>query len=87
MKDPYKILEYPLSTEKAVREMEATNSLLFVVSLKAKKQEIKKAVEEAFEVKVKGVRTMIDKRGKKRAYIKLSPDTPAIDVTTKLGLV
>lgn len=85
--DSYKILQYPLSTEKAVREMEATNSLLFVVHRKAKKQEIKKAAEEAFEVKVISVRTLIDTDGKKRAYIKLSPNTPAIDVTTKLGLV
>lgn len=85
--DPYKILQYPLSTEKAVREMEAANSLLFVVARDAKKQEIKKAAEEAFDVKVLRVRTLVDKEGKKRAYIKLSPDTPAIDVTTKLGLV
>ena len=87
MKDPYQILQYPLSTEKAVREMEASNSLLFVVHRDAKKQDIKRATEEAFGVKVLKVRTMIDTKGKKRAYIKLHPDTPAIDVTTKLGLV
>lgn len=87
MKDPYKILQYPLSTEKAVKEMEASNSLLFVVGRDAKKQDIKKAAEEAFDVKVLRVRTLVGPDGKKRAYIKLSPDTPAIDVTTKLGLV
>ncbi len=85
--DPYKILQYPLSTEKAVREMESSNSLLFVVFRNAKKQEIKKATEEAFGVKVLKVRTLVDRENKKRAYIQLSPDTPAIDVTTKLGLI
>ncbi len=67
--------------------MESENKLIFVVDRKAKKQDIKKATEEAFEVKVLQVRTLIGTDGKKRAYIKLSPNTPAIDVTTKLGLI
>ena len=86
MKDSYDIVKYPLMTEKAVRLMEAENKLIFVVDKKAKKPEIKKAVEEVFKVKVLKVSTLIVK-GKKKAYTKLSPDTPAIDVATQLGLM
>ena len=86
MNDIYKIIKYPLATEKAVRLMEAENKLLFVVDLKAKKPDIKKAIEEMFKVKVIKVNTLITK-GKKRAYIKLHPDNPAIDIATQLGIM
>ena len=38
-------------------------------------------------VKIEKVNTLIDRDGKKRAFIKFSMDTPAIDVATKLGLI
>ena len=85
--DPYKIIKYPLATEKAVRIMEAENKLVFVVDNKATKKDIKQAVETAFKVKVIRVNTMNTISGKKKAYVKLAIDTPAIDVATQLGLM
>ena len=85
--DPYKIIKYPLSTEKSVRLMESENKLIFVVDKRAKKQEIKKAIEELFKAKVLKVTTFISPKGEKRAYIKFSPETPAIDIATQLGLM
>ena len=85
--DQYKIIKYPLATEKAVRLMESENKLLFVVDLKAKKSEIKEAIEKEFKLKVVKVNTLIDRAGHKRAYISISPETPAIDVATQLGLM
>lgn len=87
MKDPYQIIKYPIATEKAVRIMEAENKIIIMVDRKANKPEIKKAVEEAFNVKVQKVNTLITPAGKKKAYIKLSPETPAIDVATQLGML
>lgn len=87
MKNPYDILDYPLRTEKAVREIEANNCILFIVKNDATKKQIKWAVEKAFDVKVVNIRTMIDTTGRKRAYVKLSQDTPAIDISTELGMV
>lgn len=85
--DPYKIIKYPLATEKSVRIMESENKLIFIVSRKATKSQIKKAVEEVFKVKVIRVTTLITPEGNKKAYVKLSPETPALDVTTQLGLM
>lgn len=85
--DPYSILEYPLSTEKAVREMEAENKLVFMVALNSNKKQIRWAVQKAFNAKVLAVRTEITPEGKKKAIIKLSPTTPASEITTQLGLV
>ena len=80
------IIKYPLSTEKSIRLLEAENKLIFIVDRKAKKDDIKKAVETTFKVKVVKVNTLITARGKK-AYVKLSMETPAIDVATQLGLM
>ena len=81
------VISHPLATEKAVRIMEKENKLLFVVDLKSKKIDIKKAVEKLFEVKVVKVNTFVTNRGEKRAYVKLSQNNPAIDIMTRLGLM
>lgn len=85
--ETHRVIKYPLSTEKAVRAMQAENKLLFVVDGKATKTDIRNAVEKAFNVKVVAVNTLFDRDGEKRAYVQLSPEHPAIDVTTKLGLM
>ncbi len=81
------VLKYPLTTEKNVKLMQRENKLVFIVERKANKQEIKKAIEEFFKVKVEKVSTSILPNGKKKAYIKLFATTPAIDVATNLGLM
>ncbi len=83
----YAVLKYPVSTEKAIRMMESQNKLVFVVERKAKKADIKKAFEVTFKVKVTAVRTVITPRSQKRAYITLSPESPALDIATQLGMM
>ena len=84
--DNYQIVKYPLSTEKSIRLMERENKLIFVVDIKATKTEIKKAIEELFKVKVTKVNTLLV-GSEKRAYVKLSMETPAIEIATELGLM
>jgi large subunit ribosomal protein L23 len=81
------ILLYPLSTEKTLRLMESENQLVFIVSLKARKANIKQAFEEMFKVKVVQVNTLVTPKGKKKAYIKLSPEHLALDIATQLGMM
>lgn len=85
--DAYKIIKNPLSTEKSIRLMDSENKLIFLVDEKAKKSEIKEAVEKIFKVKVTGVNTFTNPKGQKRAYVKLSPETPAIDIATDIGMM
>ena len=82
-----KVLKYPLSTEKAIRLVEAENKLVFVVEKKTTKRNILDEFEETFKAKVDKVNTYIDRDGKRRAYIKLNKESPAIDVATQLGLI
>ena len=85
--DPFKIIKYPVSTEKAVRLMESDNKLTFIVNLKATKNDIKNALKKGFDIDVKIVRTFITPEGKKKAYVTLPKDKPAIDVATQLGIM
>ena len=84
--DPYKIIKYPLSTEKSIRLMESQNQLIFVVDMDADKKTIKNAVEDLFKAKVESIRTYVC-GGEKRAYVKFSKESPAIDIATQLGLM
>ena len=83
----FNILKYPLATEKAVRAIEAENTLIFAVAKSATKSQIKWAIEKEYKVKVSNVRTLNDMKGIKKAYIRLDPSTLAVDVTSKLGLI
>ncbi len=76
----------PITSEKAVRLIEAENILLFETERRRKKTEIKKEIEEGFKVKVEKVRVFI-RGNKKYAYVKLKKENPAIDVATRLGMI
>lgn len=85
--EPYNIIKYPLSTEKSIRLMESENKLIFAVNNKATKKDIKKAVEDMFKVEVDEVNTFVNADGEKRAYVRFSAKTPAIDIATQMGLM
>jgi ribosomal protein uL23 len=85
--DPYEVVLYPLMTESASLMVEKENKLVFMVSLKAGKSDIKRAVEELYEVKVRGVNVLITPQGEKKAFVQLHPEYKATDVAIKLGIL
>lgn len=66
MKSSADIIQKILLTEKGTRLSEEQNKFLFRVSVTANKVEIKRAVEELFNVRVMAVNTMRRKGKKKR---------------------
>ncbi len=78
---------YPITNEKAIGLIEFQNTLTFVVEKASTKQQVKKDIEELFEVKVASVNTLITPTGKKRAYVKLGKGFKADDVAAKLKIV
>ena len=50
--DANEVISFPLMTESASLMVERDNKLIFIVNLKAGKSDVKKAVEELYEVKV-----------------------------------
>jgi len=85
--DPYDVILYPLMTEAASLMVEKENKLVFAVNLKANKSDVKKAVEELYEVKVEKVNLLVTPQGEKKAFVKLHPDYKAADVAIKLGIL
>jgi large subunit ribosomal protein L23 len=59
------IIIKPLITEKSTHQQNTRNTYAFQVNPAANKHQIKKAIEELYEVKVLDVRTM-NRRGKPR---------------------
>lgn len=68
MKNPYLILEKPILSERSLTmsEKEGERQYVFKVDVRANKKEIKKAVEQAFNVHVVSVNTMRMKGKPKR---------------------
>ena len=73
-------------TEKAVMMIERENVLTIQTDKNKTKDEIKKEVEDTFEVKADKIRTSV-RNNKKYAYVKLKKEFLAIDLATKLGAI
>lgn len=80
------VILYPLMTEKAVNLIESENKLTFIVTLKANKYKVKRAVEELYEVRVDKVNLLITSKGLKKAFVKLRPEYKASDLAIRLGI-
>lgn len=87
MKTSYEILLKPLVTEKIASLKEKENKVAFVVRSDANKIEVKRAVEDAFKVKVENVHLMNVKGKKKKLgkYLGKKPDWKKALVTLKQG--
>ena len=85
--NPSDVIFYPLMTESASLMVERDNKLIFIVNKKAGKNDIKRAVEELYEVKVNRVTVQTTPQGEKKAFIKLKEGFSASEVAIKLGIL
>jgi large subunit ribosomal protein L23 len=81
------IVKYPLLSEDAVTLLESENKITFIVNINSDKHDIKRAIQELYEVKVQDVRTLITPEGEKKAFVKLTTDFKASDLAVKLGIL
>ena len=93
----YQIIRRPIITEKGLGVKEVQGTVVFEVSAKATKTQIKEAVQQIFKVKVEAVRTAMchgkfRRRGRaegfrrdwKKAYVKLTSDSKMIEYAENL---
>ena len=85
--DAYEVLKYPNMTEKNVSLVDKENKIVFIVDKRVKKEDIKRAFEELFKVKIEKINTSITREGRKKAFIKLKKEFAAADVAVKLGMI
>jgi large subunit ribosomal protein L23 len=81
------VILYPLMTERSVSMIENENKLVFAVNLKAGKSDIATAVRELYDVEAEEVRTLIDHRGVKKAFVRIKEGYNASDVAIRLGIL
>ncbi|KAA1115459.1 60S ribosomal protein L25 [Puccinia graminis f. sp. tritici] len=82
--DAYRTLVRPLNTESAMKKIEDNNTLLFIVDLKANKRQIADAVKKLYDVTPLRVNTLIRPDGKKKAFVRLTPEVDALDIANKV---
>ena len=85
--DRYSILLSPCTSERFYKKMEKDNTIIFYVSQKANKQQIKAAFKEAFGVMPQRVNTMNTVLGRKKAFVKLPKSNEASEIANKIGLL
>jgi large subunit ribosomal protein L23 len=81
------VVRYPLLSEDAVTLLEAENKITFIVDVRSDKHDVRRAIEELYEVKVDQVRTLITPEGDKKAFVKLTQDFKASDLAVRLGIL
>jgi len=81
------VIKYPLSTEKSIKLVDSENTVVFVVDNRSKKEDIRKAISEIYKLDALSIRTMVDFKGRKKAYVRFKQDSAALDLATELGLL
>ncbi len=85
LEDAQKVILRPYVTERTFEQVERENKLCFLVDDGSTKNQIASAVEALYEVKVRAVNTVRTFDGKK-AFVRLTAESSATDLATKLGL-
>ena len=81
------VIDHPHVTEKAMDLMEFDNTLQFVVSLSADKNDIVDAIEDSYDEEVASVNTQITMDGEKKATVRFAEEDAAEDVMSRIGVV
>ena len=80
-------IRYPLLSEKSVNLIEKENKLIFVVDKNTTKKQIKEEIESLYDTKVAEVKTLINMKGEKRAFVKFQEANAASKLATKLNII
>ena len=82
-----------------MKKIEEVNTLVFIVDRKANKRHIKMALKQVYDVDAAKINTLIryvciraipltcSPDGKKKAFIRLTPDQDALDVSNRIGFI
>ena len=83
----HEVIKYPLLSEDSVTLLEAENKITFIVDTRSDKHDVKRAVEQLYEVRVDHVNTLVTPEGDKKAFVRLTPEFKAADLAVRLGIL
>lgn len=81
------IIKSPFVTEKVAGMIDENNTMEFLVDLRANKADIKKEIEDLFDLEIASVRTMITPKGNKKAVVTFIGEKSANELATRLNLL
>jgi large subunit ribosomal protein L23 len=81
------VIKYPTMTERSVYMIENENKLVFIVHREANKHDISQAIKKLYQVEAQEIRTLIDRKGEKKAFIRLKEGYNASEVAIKIGIL
>lgn len=70
-----------------MKKIEDNNTLTFIVDLRASKPKVKKAVADLYNVSVARVNTLVRPDGQKKAYVRLTADSDALEIANRIGII
>lgn len=85
--DHFQVIKFVLMTEKSIQNIEKENKLVFIVNRKATKKQISDAVRSAFNTVTASVKTSIDQKGRKKAFVRFAKAGEAGDIAVRLGII
>nr|XP_044986294.1 60S ribosomal protein L23a-like [Jaculus jaculus] len=81
------IIQFPLTTESAMKKTEDVHTLGFTMDVQANKRRVNQTVKKLYDSDVAKVKTLIRPDGEKKAYLWLAPHYDALDVANKIGII
>ena len=84
--NPAEVIKGALSTEKSLRGVDTTNTLVFIIDKRATKEDVKQALKLLYSANVQKVNTVII-NGRKKAYVTFASGTQAKDIATTIGVM
>jgi large subunit ribosomal protein L23 len=81
------VLRNPYVTEKAMMMLENENKIQVLVHNDASKDDVKRAIEKAFDQKVASVRTVMTMKGQKKAIVGFENEKAAEEILSRLGVM
>ncbi|XP_061063646.1 large ribosomal subunit protein uL23-like [Eubalaena glacialis] len=83
----YVIIKFPLSRELVMKKTEDSNTLGFIMNVKANKHQIKRSMKKLYNIDMAKVNTLIRADGEKKVYVRLATDYDALDVANKTEII
>ena len=83
----FDVVKYPLTTESIVKKIQSENTIVFIVNSKANKKIISKSIKNLYKATPVKINTLIQAKGEKKAFIKLTSDCDALDIANKVGFI
>jgi large subunit ribosomal protein L23Ae len=84
-RNEFKIIRGSVTSDKATRKLEDENTMVFWVDLRAKKPQIRKAINKLYHVSPVNISTIVTSKCLKKAYVRLPSDFEAINIANEMG--